>query len=155
MISTSDMKHSSNLLILALGLVVCLMSCARKEDFPADERALTRGSAQTVPAKIGKLVTADQVPGILKSYLDRQLFPQTDRYALRVLSKGGMNLMYVVNLEGGGWVLVSGILFPMESPILGFSVTGWYDPDHIASPEASYWLETTLRKIAEEIAHNQ
>ena len=153
--STSDMKRTPNVLILVLGLIACLMSCARKVDLPADERALTRGSAQTVPAKKGKLVTADQVPGILKSYFDRQLFPQTDRYALRVLSKGGMNLMYVVNLEGGGWVLVSGILFPMESPILGFSVTESYDSDHIASPEASYWLETTLRKIAEEIAHNQ
>ena len=149
------MKRTPNVLILVLGLIACLMSCARKVDLPADERALTRGSAQTVPAKKGKLVTADQVPGILKSYFDRQLFPQTDRYALRVLSKGGMNLMYVVNLEGGGWVLVSGILFPMESPILGFSVTESYDSDHIASPEASYWLETTLRKIAEEIAHNQ
>jgi len=149
------MKHSPNILILALGLVVCLMACARKDDLPADGRALTRGSTQTVPAKKGKLVTADQVPGILKSYLDQQLFPNTEKYALRVLSKGGMNLLYVVNLEGGGWVLISGILFPTESPILGFSTTGSYDPDHIASPEASYWLETTLRKIAEEITHNQ
>ena len=148
------MKHSLNVLILAFGLIVCLVACTRKEDLPV-YGPYTRGSAQNVPAKKGKLVTADQVPGILKSYLDQQMFPNTEKYALRVLSKGGVNLMYVVNLEGGGWALISGILFPMESPILGFSTTGSYDPDHIASPEASYWLETTLRKIADEIAHNQ
>ena len=149
------MKHVPELFIMALGLFVCCMACTKIDDNSGYDPALTRGSGQPVPAKKGKLVTADQVPGLLKSYLDQQLFPKTDRYALRVLSRGGMNLMYVVNLEGGGWVLISGILFPMESPILGFSVTGSYDPEHISSPEASYWLETTLRKLADEISHNQ
>ena len=147
------MKHYFSVLALAFGLVVCMMACTQKENIP-EFGLQTRSSAQTVSAKKGKLVAADQVPGILKSYLDQQLFPLTDQYVLRVLSKGGMNLMYVVNFEGGGWVLISGIQFPMESPILGFSVTGSYDPDNILSPEASYWLETTLRTIADEIANN-
>lgn len=147
------MKHYFSVLALAFGLIVCMMACTRKEDLP-EFGLLTRSSSQTVPAKKGKLVATDQVPGILRSYLDQQLFPKTEQYVLRVLSKSGMNLMYVVNLEGGGWVLISGIQFPMESPILGFSTSGSYDPDNILSPEASYWLETTLRTIADEIANN-
>lgn len=94
------------------------------------------------------MVTQEMIPGILKSYLDLKLFTTIDRFSLIVISEGGNNLIYVVNFDEGGWVLISGIQISGESPILAFGINGLYDPDAIRSPEAAFWLEATKQTIA-------
>ena len=138
----------NNLLILCAFLAV---GCSVKDDltevFPST--GFTKSGLQSSSSKSGILVSQNQIPGILKGYLAKDTFPSIDKYTLKTVSEDGYNLIYV-----GGWVLVSGILFPNASPILGFSFEGMYDPDAIESPEAAFWLEATKRKIAEQIRAN-
>ena len=126
------------------------------QDNPAEDLRgtdSTRSGLQSSSQK-GILVIQNQIPGVLKGYLAQDTFPSIDKYTLKTVSEDGYNLIYVVNFDAGGWVLVSGILFPNASPILGFSFEGMYDPDAIESPEAAFWLEATKRKIAEQIRAN-
>ena len=109
---------------------------------------LTRCGVKTSTSYSGFMVTQEMIPGILKSYLDLKLFTTIDRFSMIVISEGGNNLIYVVNFDEGGWVLISGIQISGESPILGFWINGLYDPDAIRSPEAAFWLEATKQTIA-------
>lgn len=144
----------NNLLILCAFLAV---GCSVKDDltevFPST--GFTKSGLQSSSSKSGILVSQNQIPGILAGYLAKDTFPSIDKYTLKTVSEDGYNLIYVVNFDAGGWVLVSGILFPNASPILGFSFDGMYDPDAIESPEAAFWLEATKRKIAEQIRANK
>lgn len=133
---------------LAIG---CSIQDNPAEDFRSTDS--TRSGMQSSSQK-GMLVSQNQIPGILAGYLAKDTFPSIDKYTLKTVSEDGYNLIYVVNFDAGGWVLVSGILFPNASPILGFSFDGMYDPDAIESPEAAFWLEATKRKIAEQIRTN-
>jgi len=134
-----------------------LMSCSIQDNPAEDFRSMdsTRSGLQYSSSQRGILVSQNQIPGILKGYLAKDTFPSIDKYTLKTVSEDGYNLIYVVNFDAGGWVLVSGILFPNASPILGFSFDGMYDPDAIESPEAAFWLEATKRKIAEQIRANR
>lgn len=138
--------------VLSLAFVI---SCSTKDNPAEDLRGTdsTRSGLQSSSQK-GILVIQNQIPGVLKGYLAQDTFPSLDKYTLKTVSEDGYNLIYVVNFDAGGWVLVSGILFPNASPILGFSFEGMYDPDAIESPEAAFWLEATKRKIAEQIRTN-
>lgn len=129
------------------------VGCSTKDNPAEDFRSMdsTRSGLQSSSSQRGILVSQNQIPGILKGYLAKDSFPSLDKYTLKTVSEDGYNLIYVVNFDAGGWVLVSGILFPNASPILGFSFEGMYDPDAIESPEAAFWLEATKRKIAEQI----
>ena len=98
-----------------------------------------------------RLISPEMVPGILKMYLPQDLFSAVDKFSLKIISEEEKDLIFVVNFESGGWVLISGIQLSFESPILAFSTEGSYDPDAIKSPEAAFWLETTKRTIAELI----
>ena len=139
--------------VLSLAFVI---SCSTKDNPAEDFRSMdsTRSGMQSSSQK-GILVSQNQISGILKGYLAKDTFPSIDKYTLKTVSEDGYNLIYVVNFDAGGWVLVSGILFPNASPILGFSFDGMYDPDAIESPEAAFWLEATKRKIAEQIRANR
>ena len=139
--------------VLSLAFVI---SCSTKDNPAEDFRSMdsTRSGMQSSSQK-GILVSQNQISGILKGYLAKDTFPSIDKYTLKTVSEDGYNLIYVVNFDAGGWVLVSGILFPNASPILGFSFDGMYDPDAIESPEAAFWLEATKRKIAEQIRANK
>lgn len=141
------------LLILCAFLAV---GCSVKDDLTEvfSSTDLTKSGLQSSSSPSGILVSQNQIPGILKGYLAKDTFPSIDKYTLKTVSEDGYNLIYVVNFDAGGWVLVSGILFPNASPILGFSFEGMYDPDAIESPEAAFWLEATKRKIAEQIRAN-
>ena len=143
----------NNLLILCAFLAV---GCSVKDDLPEvfPSTGFTKSGLQYSSSQRGILVSQNQIPGILKGYLAKDTFPSIDKYTLKTVSEDGYNLIYVVNFDAGGWVLVSGILFPNASPILGFSFEGMYDPDAIESPEAAFWLEATKRKIAEQIRAN-
>ncbi|GEM_PF-2852251 len=140
-------------IVLSLAFVI---SCSIQDNPAVDFRSTdsTRSGLQSSSQK-GILVSQNQIPGILKGYLAKDTFPSIDKYTLKTVSEDGYNLIYVVNFDAGGWVLVSGILFPNASPILGFSFDGMYDPDAIESPEAAFWLEATKRKIAEQIRANR
>lgn len=139
--------------VLSLAFVI---GCSTKDNPAEDFRSMdsTRSGLQYSSSQRGILVSQNQIPGILKGYLAKDTFPSIDKYTLKTVSEDGYNLIYVVNFDAGGWVLVSGILFPNASPILGFSFEGMYDPDAIESPEAAFWLEATKRKIAEQIRAN-
>ena len=140
--------------VLSLAFVI---GCSVKDDLPEvfPSTGFTKSGLQSSSSsKSGILVSQNQIPGILKGYLAKDTFPSIDKYTLKTVSEDGYNLIYVVNFDAGGWVLVSGILFPNASPILGFSFEGMYDPDAIESPEAAFWLEATKRKIAEQIRAN-
>lgn len=139
--------------VLSLAFVI---GCSTKDNPAEDFRSMdsTRSGLQYSSSQRGILVSQNQIPGILKGYLAQDTFPSIDKYTLKTVSEDGYNLIYVVNFDAGGWVLVSGILFPNASPILGFSFEGMYDPDAIESPEAAFWLEATKRKIAEQIRAN-
>lgn len=148
-------KKLTTVACLFLFFVFCV-GCSTK-DYPVEtlpSTDSTRSGLQSSSSKGGILVSQNKIPGILKGYLATDTFPSMDKYSLKTISEDGYNLIYVVNFDEGGWVLVSGILFPDASPILGFSFDGMYDPDAIRSPEAAFWLEATKRKIAEQIRAN-
>lgn len=148
-------KKLTTVACLFLFFVFCV-GCSTK-DYPVEtlpSTDFTRTGLQSSSSKGGILVSQNKIPEILKGYLVVNQFTGIDNYSLIIVSEEGYNLIYVVNFDEGGWVLVSGILFPDASPILGFSFDGMYDPDAIRSPEAAFWLEATKRKIAEQIRAN-
>lgn len=135
---------------------VFFVGCSTKDN-PVETLPITdftRSGLQSSSSKSGILVSQNKIPEILKGYLAADMFPSIENYTLKTISEEGYNLIYVVNFDAGGWVLVSGILFPDASPILGFSFEGMYAPDAIRSPEAAFWLEATKRKISEQIRAN-
>lgn len=96
------------------------------------------------------LVFSEMLPEIVRSYLDPKRFGNIDQYSLIVISEEEKNLIYVVNFDGGGWALISGI-FLEEGPILAYSFSGVFNPESIRSPEVAFWLESTKQFIAELI----
>ena len=147
------MKTSVKIALVAALVPFFLVACSTKDDPAASisQTELTKSGLNPSSPSSSQLVTPAKIPGILKSYLDPKSFSSIDRYDLIVISEGGYNLIYVVNFEEGGWVLVSGILRGYASPILGFSYDGSFDPD-VRSPEAAFWLEATKQTIAKWIA---
>lgn len=137
-----------------LFFLVCLNVSCSKQDEPADIMQTdvpTRSDIMGSTTSNVRLISPEMVPGILKMYLPQDLFSAVDKFSLKIISEEEKDLIFVVNFESGGWVLISGIQLSFESPILAFSTEGSYDPDAIKSPEAAFWLETTKRTIAELI----
>ena len=149
---TKKLPTVACLLLFFIFFVGCSTKDNPVETLPSTD--FTRTGLQSSSSKGGILVSQNKIPEILKGYLVVNQFTGIDNYSLIIVSEEGYNLIYVVNFDEGGWVLVSGILFPDASPILGFSFDGMYDPDAIRSPEAAFWLEATKRKIAEQIRAN-
>lgn len=149
---TKKLRTVACLLLFFIFFVGCSTKDNPVETLPSTD--FTRTGLQSSSSKGGILVSQNKIPEILKGYLVVNQFTGIDNYSLKIVSEEGYNLIYVVNFDEGGWVLVSGILFPDASPILGFSFDGMYDPDAIRSPEAAFWLEATKRKIAEQIRAN-
>lgn len=133
-----------------------IMGCSTKDNMieSIQNADSTRSGLQSSSPKGGQLISQNMISGILKGYLVVNQFPGIDNYSLKIVSEDGYNLIYVVNFDEGGWVLISGILFPNASPILGYAFEGKFDPDEIRSPEVAFWLEATKRKIAEQIRAN-
>ena len=150
------MKIIANSLLITTVLFLSLLSCSSKEDIvepvvPSQtEDILTRSSFKPSEAK-ARLISKEMIPTILNGYLDNKTFEKVDNYSLNTISKEGKDLIYVVNLTGGGWVLVSGIMVENENPILGYSTEGQYDPEDIQSPEAAFWFEMTESMIERRI----
>lgn len=115
-----------------------------------NETLRTRSDLEATEAK-ARLISKEMIPTILKGYLDNKLFEKVDEYSLKTISKEGRDLIYVVNLTDGGWVLVSGIMTENENPILGYSTEGEYEPESIQSPEAAFWLEMTESMVERRI----
>lgn len=150
------MKIIANSLLITTVLFLSLLSCSSKEDIvepvvPSQtEDILTRSSFKPSEAK-ARLISKEMIPTILNGYLDNKTFDKVDDYSLKPISKEGKDLIYVVNLTDGGWVLVSGIMVENENPILGYSTEGQYDPEDIQSPEAAFWFEMTESMIERRI----
>jgi hypothetical protein len=150
------MKTIANNLLIVTALSLLFLSCSTKDDLinlvvPSQtEEILTRSSIKPSEAK-ARLISKEMIPTILKGYLDKKTFDKVDDYSLNTVSKDGKDLIYIVNLTDGGWVLVSGIMIENENPILGYSTEGQYDPEDIQSPEAAFWLEMTESMIESRI----
>lgn len=146
------MKLRRTLFCLAVLLSSIFASCSTKEDFmtipinaPTKSGASTYGGCQ--------LISKEKVPKILKSYLAPTLFKNIEKYSLTVISEDGYNLIYVVNFDEGGWVLISGVSVPGQVPILGFSTDSSFNPES-SNSGASFWLDATKRRILEIIVQN-
>lgn len=140
--------------LIIISYTMAFDACMMKEDFhsinyPSQTQPLTRSNlSKEKPLYKAMLITEKMLPIILKGFLDRELFKDTDRFSLNVISEGGKDLIYVVNFKNGGWVLVS-CVFMKESPILALSYEGRFDVEKIHSPETFFWLEATKQAIAE------
>lgn len=55
-----------------------------------------------------KKITKEFIPVFIDGLVDKNLFEDTKEYSIETVSINGRNLMYVINFEKGGWVIVSG-----------------------------------------------
>ena len=78
----------------------------------------------TVPYSNVQFFSINDISGILHGWMDpkNEIFEGIDRekYSVITVSEEGYNLIYVVNFDDGGWVLISAIMLE-NGPILGFS----------------------------------
>ena len=101
-----------------------------------------------------KIITEEFVPVILSDFIDKSLFKDVDRYSIQKVSKGNKNLMYVVNFDKGGWVIISG-RFNVDNIILASGSEGYFDPNQIDCPEVRFWLEMTEEMIEQEMIDDE
>ena len=109
-------KKLTTVACLFLFFVFCV-GCSTK-DYPVEtlpSTDSTRSGLQSSSSKGGILVSQNKIPGILKGYLATDTFPSMDKYSLKTISEDGYDLIYVVNFDEGGWVLVSGICFQTQA----------------------------------------
>lgn len=149
------MKQVSNAVTIALSVLSCLSACTLKDDLTKTEQHGITPATRSFDSVKGthysaSLITRDMIPVVLKNYLDLNMFKDLDNYSLEVICEDGKDLIFVVNFDDGGWVLISGV-FLMDSPIIAFSFSGVFEPEDIHSPETSFWLDATKQSITESI----
>jgi len=151
------MKSFRGITVTATTILTCFVACTMKDEvrrmdqiepirFP-NTRSVTENDVSQVKTQV---ISRGMLPMILKGFIDPKTFENTGHYSLNVITEDGNDLIYVVNFDEGGWVLVSGVL-TKESPILALSSSGYFDPKTIKSPETAFWLEATKRKIMDSI----
>lgn len=101
-----------------------------------------------------KIITEEFVPVILSDFIDKSLFKDVDRYSIQKVTKGNKNLMYVVNFDKGGWVIISG-RFNVDNIILASGSEGRFDPNQIDCPEVRFWLEMTEEMVNNELEEDE
>ena len=116
----------------------------------------------TVPSTNVQFFSTKDISGILHGWLDPNdiIFKGIDRekYSVITVSEEGYNLIYVVNFDDGGWVLISAIMLD-NGPILGLGtkdgVTTYFDPYDIKAPVASYLFEGYKNHILKKIKESR
>ena len=130
-------------------LLICffaLCSACTKEDASFDnsvvsalESDLTTRSDISPDSKVlsevikYKKITKEFIPVIINGLFDKKEFADTKDYSIEPVTKNGRNLMFVVNFEKGGWVIVSG-RYDLESQILAFETTGEFNGVLLMTP---------------------
>ncbi len=123
------MKRIITILSIVIPFIL-LQSCSNDDSFsiPAlkeESVYMTRSvNNPTVPYSNVQFFSINDISGILHGWMDpkNEIFEGIDRekYSVITVSEEGYNLIYVVNFDDGGWVLISAIMLE-NGPILGFS----------------------------------
>ena len=147
---------------------VLLSGCSKDDSFANpvmnDDSVYTTRSEHnpTVPNSNVQFFSTDDISGILHGWLDPNdiVFKGIDRekYSVITVSEEGYNLIYVVNFDDGGWVLISAIMLE-NGPILGLGtkdgVTTYYDPYNIKAPIAAHLFEGYKKHILSTIKESR
>ena len=147
------MKYLLQKTVIAITILTCFVACTIKDEISRFDQIeplhfpVTRSVAENEISQVRtRLISKEMLPMILKGFIDPKTFENTEHYSLSVIAADDEDLIYVVNFDEGGWVLVSGVL-TKESPILALSSSGHFESDEIKSPETAFWLDATKRKI--------
>ncbi len=160
------MKRSLTLLFIIVSFILA-QSCSKDNSFSipllnGDPVYMTRGDGTPTVCQKVRFFSINDIPDILHGWMDpnNEVFDGIDRekYSVITVSEEGYNLIYVVNFDDGGWVLISAIMLD-NGPILGFSgksdITQYYDPNNIKAPAAIFLFESyksyILKKIKESM----
>lgn len=160
------MKQAIHLFIIVIAFAL-LQSCAQDEFLERSssnqETVITTRSANNSVSYVPDVsfFSLKDIPGILRGWMDPkdEIFDGIDRdkYTITTLSEEGYNLVYVVNFDDGGWVLVSAIMLE-NGPILGFSgkgfVTQFFDPYNLIPP-VQYLIDSYKKHILGKIKQSR
>lgn len=156
------MKALLNLLILIVPFAL-LQSCAQDEFLERSssnqETVITTRSANNSVSYVPDVsfFSLDDIPGILRGWMDPkdEIFDGIDRdkYTVTTLSEEGYNLVYVVNFDDGGFVLLSAIMLE-NGPILGGGAKASFDPYNLIPP-VQYLIDSYKKHILGKIKQSR
>ena len=159
------MKNIVSLLIIASSIFI-LNACSHNDllldrsNINQSKGYLTRSDKKDVlDNPVVSFISKENIPGILRGWLPEDLFKgvNMDKYSLITVSEEGYNLIYVVNFDDGGWVLIAGVMLE-NGPILGFNNNvdvRPYDPFNIEAPAAAYLFECYKKHILSTIKESR
>ncbi len=139
--------------------VFAFQFCAKENNMMLDgeqKLALKTRSNITAPIKhiSGKRVTRDYIPTILDGFFEKKEFAGRSKYSIDSVTKDGRTLMYIINFDKEGWVILSGRL-QEETLILGHSTSGSFNPDKNNGPEVEFWMEKTSHSIEKQLIEDE